>query len=439
MTVRDAAAMAAVLACAVGMLLVLRFYRKWAAPDAEWIRKLAHIGTGLLSIALPWIFSATLPIFIICGVSIALLLTMRYAPLVKKQLSGVLHDVSRQSWGELYFPLSVAALAQVAHGDKLLYAVPLLVLTLADTVAALTGAEYGKHGYAATGATKSVEGSIAFFCAAFFSVNVALVVFTEVGRIETLLISLDIALIVMLLEAIAWRGLDNIFIPLGVFILLKLYLVMPLNQLWNRLQIGIALVLFVTAYGRKTTLQGSALLAAALVLYVSWALGGWQWLMPPAILLLAYTFFFPRKITESDRTHNVYAVLGIAFPGLIWLFLYRIWRQPDLFFPYTLAFAIHLALVAWNLLYPRRASARLTMGACVLLAWGLMFAPYVAIEGKSSLSLMQAGLALLICAVTFTAFYWSEKPRDGDYPATAARWVRQAALVLLATGAARIF
>lgn len=436
MTLRDAVAIATVLAFALGMLLVLRLYHKWAGADGEWVRKLAHIGTGLLSIALPWIFSGTLPIFITCGASVALLLTVRYVPLVKKQMSGVLHDVSRESWGELYFPLSVALLAQLAHSDKLLYAVPLVVLTLADTVAALTGAEYGKHGYAATGATKSIEGSIAFFCAAFFSVNVALVVFTEVGRIETLLISLDIALIVMLLEAIAWRGLDNIFIPLGVFILLKLYLVMPLNQLWNRFRIGVALVLFVTIYARKTTLQGSALLAAALVLYVSWALGGWQWLIPPALLLLAYTFFFPGKITAFHRTHNVYAVLGIAFPGLLWLFLYRVWHQPDLFFPYTLAFAIHLALVAWNLLYPRHASANLRMGACVLLAWGLMFGPYVAIEGKSRLSLMQAGVALLICALAFTVFYLSEKPRDGDYPASAARWLRQTALVLLATGAA---
>jgi phytol kinase len=213
---------------------------------------------------------------------------------------------------------------------------------------------------------------------------------------------------------------------------------MPLGQLWNRFRIGIALVIFVTAYARKTTLQGSALLAAALVLYVSWALGGWQWLVPPALLLLAYTFFFPGKITASARTHNVYAVLGVASPGLFWLFLFRIWREPNLFFPYTLAFAIHLALVAWNLLYPRHASARFRMVACVLLAWGLMFVPYVAINGESRLALLQAGVALLICAVTFTLFYWSEKPQDGDYPATTARWLRQAALVLLATVVARM-
>jgi phytol kinase len=438
MTPRDALAMAAVLACALGMLLLLRLYRKLADADGEWIRKLAHIGTGLLSISLPWIFSKGLPVFIICGASIALLLAIRYVPLMRSRLAGVLDDVGRESWGEIYFPLSVALLYQLAGGSKLLYAVPLVVLTLADTVAALTGAEYGKHGYTATGATKSIEGSIAFFCAAFFSVNVALVVFSDAGRVETLLISLDIAVIVMLLEAIAWRGLDNIFIPLGVFILLRLYLAMPLDQLWNRFRVAVVLVIFVTAYGRKTTLQGSALLAAALVLYVSWALGGWQWLIPPAILLLAYTFFFPGKITPADRTHNVYAVLSIASAGLIWLFLYRIWQQPGLLFPYTVAFAIHLALIAWNLLYPKYSTVWLVMVGCVPVSWALMFAPYVMIEGRSHHSLMRAAAALLICGVAFAAFYLFEPRRDGIYPASGARWLRQAGIVLLATVAARI-
>ena len=71
MTPRDAVAMAAVLACALAMLLSLRLYRKWRGADGEWVRKLAHIGTGLLSIFLPWIFSSRIPIFIICGASIS--------------------------------------------------------------------------------------------------------------------------------------------------------------------------------------------------------------------------------------------------------------------------------------------------------------------------------------------------------------------------------
>src|SRR5580658_4049262 len=99
MTLRDAVAMSAVLACALAMLFLLRLYRRRAGADGEWIRKLAHIGTGLISISLPWIFSNQVPIFIICGASIILLLAMRYMPLMSKHLSGVLDDVKRQSWG----------------------------------------------------------------------------------------------------------------------------------------------------------------------------------------------------------------------------------------------------------------------------------------------------------------------------------------------------
>jgi phytol kinase len=439
MTPRDVVATLAILLGALVMLLTLRLCHKRAKVSGEWTRKLAHIGTGAMSISFPWIFSSRIPVFIVCGASIILLLAMRYVPFMRSHLSGVLDDVARESWGELYFPVSVALLFQLAHGDKMLYAIPLLVLTIADTVAALTGAEYGKHGYATTEANKSVEGSIAFFCAAFFSVNVVLVVFSNVGRVETLLVSLDIGVIVMLLEAIAWRGLDNIFIPLGVFILLRLYLAMPVNQLWNRFRVAVVLIIFVTAYARKTTLQGSALLAAALVLYISWALGGWQWLIPPAILLLSYTFFFPGKISAADRTHNVYAVLSIASAGLVWLFLYRIWQEPDFFFPYTVAFAVHLAVIAWNLLYPRYSSARVVMIACVLLSWVLMFAPYVLIEGRSRVSLVQSAAALVICFVAFGIFYLSEPRHEGIYPATTARWWRQAGIVLLSTLAARVF
>jgi phytol kinase len=439
MTSRDALAVAIVLACALAMLLLLRLYRKWMDTEGEWVRKLAHIGTGLLSITLPWIFSTRLPIFIICGASIALLLAMRYLSPVRNRMSGVLDGVARESRGEIYFPVSVALLYQFSQGSKLLYAVPLVVLTLADTVAALTGAEYGKHGYSAAGEKKSIEGSVAFFCAAFFSVNVALVVFSEVGRIETLLISLDIALIVMLLEAIAWRGLDNIFIPLGVFILLRLYLVMSLGQLWNRFRVASALVLLVTAYGRKTTLQGSALLAAALVLYVSWALGGWQWLIPPVMFLLAYSLFFPGKIMQQDRIHNVYAVFSISSVGLAWLFLFRFWQQPRLLYPYTLAFAINLALISWNLLYPRFSSARLVMIACIVASWALMFIPYVLIENWSSFSLLQAAIALALCALSFAVFYFFEPRRDGIYRAGRGRWLRQFGIVLFSTLAAGYF
>ena len=79
------------------------------------------------------------------------------------------------------------------------------------------------------------------------------------------------------------------------------------------------------------------------------------------------------------------------------------------------------------------------MVASVLVSWALMFAPYVLIQGMSRQSLLQAAAALVICAIAFGVFYLLEPRREGIYPATAARWLRQAGIVLLATLAAGIF
>jgi phytol kinase len=213
---------------------------------------------------------------------------------------------------------------------------------------------------------------------------------------------------------------------------------MPLGQLWNRFRVAAALVFFVTAYASRTTLQGSALLASALVLYVSWALGGWQWMVQPFLLFLAYSFAFPEKIAPPHRTHNTAAVLAVASSGLLWLFLYRLWQQPELLFPYSVAFALHLAIVAWSLLYPRFPSAKFIMASCVLAAWVLMFVPYVLIEHGTKKSLVQSAAALLISGLAFSVFYLIEPRRNGIYPATSARWLRQAAIVLFSTVAARV-
>jgi hypothetical protein len=79
------------------------------------------------------------------------------------------------------------------------------------------------------------------------------------------------------------------------------------------------------------------------------------------------------------------------------------------------------------------------MVLCVLISWALMFAPYLLVEGVSRSSLLQTAAALLISAVAFAVFYGLEPRREGTYPASSARWLRQAAIVLLATLASRTF
>jgi len=417
------------------MLLLLRLYRRAANPDPEWLRKLAHIGTGLIASSFPWIFSSRTSVFIVCSLSVALLLAMRYLLPLRQRMSGVLDGVERQSFGEFYFPISVATLYALSHGDKIFYVIPILVLTFADTVAALIGQEYGKHRYEASGSTKSWEGSVLFFTVTFLTVHIPLLLFTPVGRAESLFIALDIGLIVMMLEAIAWRGLDNVFIPLGVFALLRIYFEMSITLLATRLLVALGLMGFVFFYRRRTTLRGNALLAGALVLYASWALGGWRWLIAPAVLFLGYTLFYPGNPNEPERTHNVYAVASVSSSGLVWLLLARVWHTPNYLFPYTLAYANHLALLAWTLICIRPASRlpRLLPALCVVQAWLLMLLPYVAIELGSRRSLIQMALALPVCAFSFALFYWSQPRYERGYSLEGRRWYWQAAIAFVPT------
>src|SRR6202011_4279112 len=98
----------------------------------------------------------------------------------------------------------------------------------------------------------------------------------------------------------------------------------PVGELLARVWVMAILMLFITSYRSRSTLVGSAVLGAFLVGYVSWALGGWEWLLPPLILFLTYTLLSPRTEVNSRRIHNIHAVVSVTSAGLIWLFLARI-------------------------------------------------------------------------------------------------------------------
>jgi phytol kinase len=422
--------------CACGMLVALEVYRRISHPSPEWLRKLAHIGTGILSLALPWVFRERWPVFAVCVLSAALLLTIRRSHRLHDEVGNVLHGVSRETFGELYFPISVAILYGVSHGDKVLYSIPILLLTLADTTAALTGVHYGKHEYEGTGAHKSLEGSAVFFTVAFLTVHIPLLLFTEVGRGQSLLIAGTMGLLVMLLEAISWRGIDNIFIPLGGFILLKIYLKMPVEVLLARFLVAFLILVAVILYRRWTTLQASGLLSAALVLYVAWAVGGWIWLLAPATLLAVYSLLAPPRPNEA-RIHNVFAVISVSFAGLLWLFLSKIWPNTQFLYPYSVAFASHLTILTWTLSCTTRPECRpgRVLPLYVLKSWFLIFLPFVAVNRFTSKNLFEVGVALPLIAMAVALFAWLQ-PRDGRYPLDADRWMRQAELVGLSSGVA---
>lgn len=172
-----------VLVALGAMMLGVRRAQRRFGLEAELSRKLVHIGMGLVCLPFPGLFREAWPVWTLAGIAVIGLGAIRLLPLVKAQLGQVLGGVERQSWGELLFPLAVAFVFSLAHGNALLFCVPVVILALADATAALIGRRYGHERYETDDGWKTVEGSTAFFVVAFLATCIALTLGAKVGRL----------------------------------------------------------------------------------------------------------------------------------------------------------------------------------------------------------------------------------------------------------------
>ncbi len=419
---------------ALALLGALRVYQVRARPRPELARKLFHLSGGLFGLSLPWLFDALAPVLALAAAMTGLFAALRTVPALRDGPGQVLAGVRRRSVGEFCFVASFCLLFWLARGDRLLYAVPLLVLAVADTFAALVGAEYGISRFRTWKGRKSLEGSAAFFLAAFLCVWLPLRLFTDTPRLESLFIGVNLALMVMMAEAAAWWGLDNLVIPLFGFALLKIFLPMEAVQLAGHLAFLLAISLFVRLWRSRTTLADDALFGVSLWGYGAWALADWRWVVPPLLVILTYTAVTRRTPHDHFRAFNFPVVLANITAGLLWLLLYRASGLADgfYFYPFATAFAANLAIIA--LVRNRHADPGVPLSWALLSAIGkgaLLLAPsLLLVDGvtpAAAVNLLVGTVAVVISTAAFALL----QPALADYPVGTARWLRQA---LVTTG-----
>jgi len=274
------------------------------------------------------------------------------------------------------------------------------VLTLADTTAALVGVRYGSLHFQTLDGRKSAEGSLAFFVTAFLSVHVPVLLMTETGRLESLLLGVIIGLLVMLLESVAWRGLDNLMVPLGTLVFLDVYLDAPAEALAWRVAAVIALVVFTLLWRRRSSMDDSALIGGALFGFAAILLGGWAWLLPPLALFLTHSILWPRS--SKPPIHSVGAVLSVTGVGLVCLLLKTPYPWHGWLWVYTASFAAHLAMVGVSyMLYDKlvRRSHRIRyLLASGAMGWGMTFLPVclIYLSRLRTSDLLVIGFTLLV-------------------------------------------
>ncbi|MDJ0614347.1 MAG: hypothetical protein QNJ29_11790 [Rhizobiaceae bacterium] len=212
----------------IAAILILMYAVRYVAGryglGAELQRKIIHVAVGISSLFFPLIFSGPLPVLLLILVAIAVMLTMRRKKSQQDGLGSVLHSVSRPSYGEIYLAASVAILFFRSDVNPVLYVLPMLVITLSDAAAALVGTAYGRIRFAVEDGTKSIEGAIAFFMVTWICAMIVLLLMSDAGRVNVIILSILIAAFCTLVEADSWRGLDNLFVPIGAHLLLERYM-----------------------------------------------------------------------------------------------------------------------------------------------------------------------------------------------------------------------
>ena len=279
----------AAVSVAVFALLGLSEVLKRIGVTSEWSRKTAHIGSGLITLSFPYTFTSIWPVIIL---SVAFFVIMWVSS--RLHIFQGVHGVNRDSVGAFVFPIVIVLVFWLSYGNPVHFAIPVLVLSISDAVAALVGKKYGVRHYHSLGEQRSWEGSFVFWVTAFLFVHVPLLLLTDVGRTECVLIALGCSLLVTTFEMISVRGLDNLFIPYGTWYVLDNYVEYDLIGLLHRVVFMAVMTVFGFYTVKRNLFTKTGAVGAALAIYACFSIAikpeseaGSMFFIPPAIALLS--------------------------------------------------------------------------------------------------------------------------------------------------------
>jgi phytol kinase len=201
-------------------------YRRFGV-QAEYTRKLVHVGTGLLTLLFPLLLHSHWNVLLLCA-SFAgiLLLSLRYHFLPS------VNAIRRTSHGSICYPVAVYLAFLVYEMTRergvsalhplLFFYLPILTMALCDPAAALVGRRWPVWHFRVGSGRKSLMGT-----AAFWGVSVVLTTALMLGfQADTAtwgflaLTAGSVATVTCLTEAFTPNGLDNVSIPIAALLCL---------------------------------------------------------------------------------------------------------------------------------------------------------------------------------------------------------------------------
>jgi phytol kinase len=357
-----------------------------AKLDAELSRKLIHISLGLYCLTFPFVFSHTWEVAVTCALAVAMFMLAR--GMMRDSLGAGLHAVQRTSYGELLFAVSVALLFWLKDGHHIalvndrqpamgasLYIVPILILTLCDAASALVGTRYGRRLFQVEEGSKSVEGVVVFVVTAWLVSLMAFLLLTDIGRGEVILLAFITAAFAALLEAASWRGLDNLFIPLGLYFLLANLMHFGVPGLAIRAGIFFLALLAIIWLTPRAKADRHAVAIGFTLFFCITIFSGFESILTPGLAAAFYFACVQWLKVERPPHDNLNLLLVVLAVALAFFIASNFW-QVDTIFAFNVAFA---ALAAG--IVSRFTSKGFIVLGSIAAAWLAMTVRAVWIEG----------------------------------------------------------
>jgi phytol kinase len=184
--------------------------RRRLGYSSDFTRKVVHIGVGMMSWFIIWLFDNPWPFIFAClTFTVINLLDWRYG------FFAAMSSSDRGNLGTVYFPLAAAFTAIVFWEYPPLMVAALMPLTWGDGLAAVFGRNYGRHAFMILGNRRSLEGSAAFFFFGLIFTWLALWYLPGAPALSpaaALVPALAVITVTTLVEALSIFGIDNLTI-----------------------------------------------------------------------------------------------------------------------------------------------------------------------------------------------------------------------------------
>lgn len=202
----------------IGAAELLRHRLKY---QPSFTRKVIHIGVGMMSWVVPFIFDSPWYFVAAClFFAVITFLDWRY------HLFAAMASSDPSNLGTVYFPIAAAAVTIVFWENPPLMVAALMPLTWGDGIAPVIGRAFGKNSYTVWGHTRTLQGSAGFFVFGMLFTWLALWIIpgpTDITPLTALLPALAIMLLTTLVEAVSIWGLDNLTITAGAILVLLIW------------------------------------------------------------------------------------------------------------------------------------------------------------------------------------------------------------------------